>query len=134
MDSSKPFAFLDTHLIIARDSSLIVGNGQVETTHIRDTFASVWSDYTGELVTRWEPTKEDSVGGLSRTYVAYSNNPYTEHTLSYITEIGRDADNTPSVNTNEDIYNYGMASLYIFFKTSINYYNSENNIIDDPNM
>src|SRR5699024_6510088 len=43
-------------------------------------------------------------------------------------------DNTPSVNTNEDIYNYGMASLYIFFKTSINYYNSENNIIDDPDV
>lgn len=133
MDSFKPFAFLDTHLIIARDSSLIVGNGQVETYDIRNTFGSVWNDYTGENVTLWSAVSFGS-GGLARGYMGSRENPYTEHTLSYITEIGREADNTPSVNTNEDIYNYGMASLYIFFKTSIEYYNSENNIIDDPDV
>src|SRR5699024_9629053 len=108
----KPFAFLDVHLIIASGTSLIIGNGQIETEHIRNEFADLWSSFTGHNVTLWSSNTNNP--GLVRTYVAGVDNEYTQHSLSYITEIGREADNTPSVNTNEDIYNYGMASLYIF--------------------
>ena len=124
----KPFAFLDVHLIIASGTSLIIGNGQIETEHIRNEFADLWSSFTGHNVTLWSSNTNNP--GLVRTYVAGVDNEYTQHSLSYITEIGREADNTPSVNTNEDIYNYGMASLYIFFNTSIKYFESENNIVE----
>lgn len=124
----KPFAYLDVHLyqgdyIEPNATPLILGHGQEETDYVRDIFADSWKDYTGRDVRKWKPVN-DSSSGLSRAYVARQSNPYTPFTLSYIAEMPRPADidgERVAPLTDEEIYNYGIASIYFFFKTSVDY-------------
>ncbi|MFB4475230.1 M14 family zinc carboxypeptidase [Oceanobacillus caeni] len=124
----KPFAYLDVHMFQGHynepySAPLIIGHGQAETDDVRDIFADSWSKYTGQDFRKWKPINGSS-SGLSRAYVARQSNPYTPFTLSYITEMPRPVNidgKRVAPLSDEEIYNYGIASIYFFFKTSIDY-------------
>lgn len=124
MDSYKPFAYMDLHLIRSSEEAIIVGNGQGSTNSVRDLWADSWEEYLNKPVTRW-PGYTNLNAGLSRRYMRDQENPYTPVTLSYITEIARPTQEDSgfvSPLTDEEIYKVGISSIYLFFKTSIQYY------------
>ncbi len=134
MSEYKPFAYFDLHMIRGhqRDTYLILGNGQGETNAIRDEWADSWEEYTGKKVERWAGYV-NLAKGLSRRYMRDQENDYTPHTLSYITEIARPVAESAGFNaplSDEEIHSAGMASLYLFFKTSIDYFSNYNSLID----
>lgn len=125
----KPFAAIDMHMFqpeynVGYGRDLILANGQSATDNIRTVFRDSWSSYVNREVTVW--TNELSpTSGVLRAYVARHNNPHTPHTLSYITEIVRPAKINDTLVTNltkNQIYQFGIAALYIFLKTSIDYF------------
>ena len=124
MDKYKPFAYLDLHLIRSPEELIIVGNGQSATNDVRDLWADSWEEYLGKSVTRWAGY-ENLNPGLSRRYMRDQVNNYTPYTLSYITEIARPTEEDNGFVaplSDEEIYKVGMSSIYLFFKTSIQYY------------
>ncbi len=134
MDKCKPFAYFDLHMIRGhkRDIHLILGNGQGATNNVRDEWADSWEIYSGQKVERWAGYV-NLARGLSRRYMRDQVNDYTPHTLSYITEMSRPVAETAGFNaplTDEEIFNYGMASLYLFFRTSLDYFSTYNKIND----
>src|SRR5690625_5179528 len=126
MDRHTPFAYFDLHLIRGhqRDTHLIIGNGQPETNYIRDMWTESLSEYANQDVERWDGSPGIN-RGLSRRYMRDQANPHTPFTLSYISEISRPVQENAGFNaplSNEDIYKYGVANMYLFFKTSLDYY------------
>lgn len=129
----KPFSYLDMHMYQpdypnAQGNLTILGNGQSETNYLKTEWADAIRDQVEEEILVWIPNNGET-SGLARAYFARNNNAYTEHTLSYITEIVRPAyrnrDGTMTLIrklTNEEIYKIGMAHLHCFFHTSMNYY------------
>ncbi|GIO25084.1 phage tail protein [Oceanobacillus sp. J11TS1] len=129
IDKYKPFAYLDMHMFqpeysVGYGNKFIMANGQRETDNVRDLWRDSFENYSGEQMTIWNnPLAPDS--GLARAYAARQSNPYTPHTLSYITEFVRPAyvnDEFIEPLTKSEIFKYGTASLYLFFKTSIKYF------------
>lgn len=128
MDEFRPFAFLDIHLFGVEmegtnNKNLIIGNGQSSTNILRKTIADSWrvgSD--NEAVTEWPGTS--TLGkGLARTYMRDISNPYTNTTLSYITEMIRPTDTNPENPLSyKQMYQYGILSIYLFFKSSMDYF------------
>ncbi|WP_162985894.1 DUF2817 domain-containing protein [Virgibacillus sp. Bac330] len=141
MDFEKPFAFLDIHMFgSSMDSSngknLIVGNGQYETDKIRNLITDSLSLFARQPVVRW-PGFDRLLRGLARRYMRDRSNPHTKHTLSYITEIVRPRmlDNgLDAPLSDEEIMNYGMASLYLFFITSMEYYRQRKVELDNKQI
>lgn len=132
----QPFSYLDMHMFqhaynVAYGRNAILGYGQLETQHVRDAFAESWEAYIGEEITKWIPsTNPDS--GLSRTYVANLSNEHTPHTLSYITEIvlPTNYNNVYVEKLNkEQIYSYGISSLYLYLHTSVQYFDEHNAVV-----
>src|SRR5690625_4685231 len=126
MDRYKPFAYFDLHLIRGhkRDIHLIIGNGQPETNYIRDMWTESLSEYANQDVERWDGSPGIN-RGLSRRYMRDQANPHTPFTLSYQSEKYRPAQAQARLNeqfSDEDIYKYGVANMYLFFKTSLDYY------------
>lgn len=125
----KPFAYLDMHMFqpdysVGYGSKFILANGQRETDNVRDLWRDSFENYAGEKMTVWTNTLTPD-SGLARAYVARQTNPYTPHTLSYITEFVRPAyidGEFIEPLTKAEIFKYGTASLYLFFKTSIQYF------------
>ncbi|MFB4471835.1 phage tail protein [Oceanobacillus caeni] len=125
----KPFAYLDMHMFqpdysVGYGSKFILANGQRETDNVRDLWRDSFENYAGEKMTVWTNTLAPD-SGLARAYVARQTNPYTPHTLSYITEFVRPAyidGEFIEPLTKAEIFKYGTASLYLFFKTSIQYF------------
>lgn len=133
MDRYKPFAYLDIHLIRSEDELIIVGNGQGATNDVRDLWAESWESYLGKTVTRWAGFV-NLQKGLARRYMRDLDNDYTPYTLSYITEIARPTQEDRGFIaplTDEEIYRIGVSSMYLFFKTSIDYFSRYNSISDD---
>lgn len=136
MDIFEPFAFLDIHMMQSKfksnyENNIVIGNGQHETDDIFDRFADSLSTYAEQPVTQWRapPFKNPMNTGLARTYMRDQSNPHTPHTLSYIIELTRPIDRTKGMDaplSNREIMRYGMAGLYLFFQTSIEYYEEEN--------
>lgn len=144
-DKYKPFAYIDMHMfqpefstaygrrsIIA--SGQIQGGYQTETRPITLKWKDSFENYVDEVITRWtnflEPTSE-----LARGYFARRSNPWTPYTLSYITELVRPAivrGQMVRKLTNDEIFQWGTAHLYLFFKTSIEYFEVYNDISDKP--
>ncbi|GIO25157.1 phage tail protein [Oceanobacillus sp. J11TS1] len=129
IDKYKPFAYLDMHMFqpeysVGYGNKFILANGQRETNNVRDLWRDSFEAYAGEKMTIWtNPLAPDS--GLARGYAARQSNLYTPHTLSYITEFVRPAYiNGEFVEplSKTEIFKYGTASLYLFFKTSIKYF------------
>jgi hypothetical protein len=132
MDRYNIFAYLDLHMIRGHniDEYLIIGNGQNETNDVRDIWGDSLESYSGQPVTRW-PGYGNLKKGLARRYMRDKSNPYTPYTLSYITEMARPTDEVEGFNaplTNREIHKYGSASIYLFFKTSIDYFEQHNNV------
>lgn len=133
----KPFAYLDLHLQGSsmagnQGNNIIIGHGQNETTDIRDEIAESLEIYAGQPVTRWGggPGLKP---GLSRTFVRNQPNEYTPHTLSYINELTRPIERDNGMDaplSDEQIYSFGMASIYAFFDTSIDYFNRFNYVTE----
>lgn len=127
VESEKPFMFLDTHMFSSGMSSangknLIIGNGQYATSRIQDRIARSWSLYSGEGVQQWDPFWTEP-SGLAREFVRDQPNPHTPHTLSYITELIRPNHEVPNTPLSDiERMNNGIASLYFFFKTSMDYF------------
>ena len=121
MDKYPIFAYLDCHMIIGDEPRIILGHGQTATTYIRDEWLEELEEYIGYETTAWS----SSVGkGLSRRYMRDKENPYTDYTLSYITELSRPEIKDGELKaplTNEEIFKIGMANLFMFFKTSLQY-------------
>lgn len=126
VDTYKPFAYNDKHMFqqqytLNNGKNMIIGNGSYPTVSLRKQWANAWNLYAGEPVHEWEPNLA-SDSGLARAYVKKTKNPYTNQTLSYITEIVKPSTGFTPILSNEQIYSYGMASLYLFFRTSMDYY------------
>ena len=123
MDKYNIFAYLDCHLIISDEPRIILGHGQKATTNIRDEWLQDLEEYIGYETTAWSSSASK---GLSRRYMRDKENPYTDYTLSYITEISRPEKIDGVIKaplSDEEIFKIGMANLYLFFTTSINYIN-----------
>lgn len=135
----KPFATIDSHLFqpdydVAYGLNAIVASGQQGGGYqeVTEPYVLEWKEsmenYIGENITRWTNTvAKDS--GLLRAYMARQSNPHAPYTLSYITEIVRPAyrnrdgqDVLIRKLTDDQIYSYGMTHLYLFLKTSLEYY------------
>lgn len=126
VDTFKPFSFWDEHMFqqnydLAGGKNLIIGNGTYPTVSIRRKWANAWKMYSGETPHEWEPNLA-SDSGLARAYVKGTKNPYTNQTLAYITEIVKPSTGFTPILSLSDIYSYGMASVYLFFQTSMDYY------------
>lgn len=125
----KPFAYLDMHMFqpdynVGYGRRFIMANGQRETDDVRDVWRDSFEKYAGEEMTVWTNTLAPD-NGLARGYAARQSNPYTPHTLAYITEFVRPAyidGEFIEPLTKAEIFKYGTASLYLFFKTSIQYF------------
>ena len=136
----KPFSFLDMHMFqpdysVSYDRNAILASGQQDipgyqkaTLPYRDIWKESMENYLGEEITVWGNLLS-STSGLARGYFGRQKNPFTEFTLSYITEIVRPAYKNRDGEmklirklTNEEIYKYGFTHLYLFFKTSTQYY------------
>lgn len=136
MDEFQPFAFLDIHMMqsqyeASNGNNIVLGNGQPQTKEIYNTIADSLVLYAEQPVTRWgHPNYEDPVNpGLARTYMRNQKNPYTSHTLSYIIELSKPVQRITGLDAplgNSEIMKYGMAGLYLFFRTSIMYYEEQN--------
>lgn len=127
IDREKPFAFIDLHMFSegmdgTAGKKMIIGNGQYTTNHIRDLIGNSWERVTNEPAHRWDGYDNLS-SGLARRYVRDTNNPWTPETLSYIIEMKRTMASESVVwLTYDEIRANGMAVLYLFFKTSMMYY------------
>ncbi len=129
IDKYKPFAYVDMHMFqpeynVSYERRLILANGQRETDYVRDEWRASIENYLGEQITIWTNTLSPT-SGLARAYAARTVNPHTPHTLAYITELVRPADvrgERIEPLTKAEIFQYGTAQLYLFFKTSIDYY------------
>src|SRR5699024_1325726 len=121
MDKYPIFAYLDCHMIISDNPSIILGHGQLATTNIRDEWLEELEEYIGYETTAWS----SGVGkGLARRYMRDKDKPYTDYTLSYITELSRPEIKDGELKaplTDEEIFKIGMANLYLFFSTSLDY-------------
>lgn len=131
MDKYPIFAYLDSHLIRGhvRDVYLIVGNGQSATDDIKENWASSLENFSNQPVDRWSAYDNSLAMGLTRRYMRDKPNPYTPYTLSYITEIARPVNETAGFHaplTDEEIYQFGMANVYLFMKTSLEYFEQHN--------
>jgi hypothetical protein len=136
MDEFQPFAFLDIHMMQSqyeanKGNNIVLGNGQPQTNEIYDTIADSLVLYAEQPVTRWGyPNYDDPVNpGLARTYMRNQKNPYTPHTLSYIIELSKPVERRTGLDApleNSEIMKYGLAGLYLFFRTSIMYYEEQN--------
>lgn len=121
----KPFAFVDLHLIRGRnvEKYLMLESYNDRTSYIRDNWLNSLQKYSGFETGRW--LKGEGVDGLATKYMNEQSNEYTPYTLSYIVEIARPVEEKTGFIaplTDEEIYKFGMANLYLFFKTSIDYY------------
>lgn len=128
----KPFAFVDLHLIRGRnvENYLMLESYNDRTSYIRDNWLKSLQEYSGFNTGRW--LNGEGVHGLSTKYMNEQSNDYTPHTLSYIVEITRPVEETTGFIaplTDEEIYKFGSANLYLFFKTSIDYYLKYNGYI-----
>ena len=127
----KPFAYLDSHLIRTssdRSQLLIVGNGQPETNYLKEIWSNLLKIHSGYDVLQWEGY-ENLTKGLSRRFMRDQQNDYTPYTLSYITEITRPVNETRGFVaplTDYEIYNFGMVNIFLFLKTSIQYFKEHN--------
>src|SRR5690625_5835273 len=82
------------------------------------------SEYANQDVERWDGSPGIN-RGLSRRYMRDQANTHTPYTLSYISEISRPVQENAGFNaplSDEDIYKYGVEKMYLFFKTSLDYY------------
>src|SRR5690554_46489 len=128
LQEHRPFAAIDLHMFqpaydVAYGRNLIWAGLHPETHYVRDRIVESIEAYAGQEVTVWTnvPTPES---GLLRTFVGYQSNPYTPFTLSYISEIVRPARINGQLEhplSFEEIYKYGVANLYLFCRTSIDY-------------
>lgn len=127
VDTYKPFSFLDAHMFqqeysLADGKNLILGNGEAGNTALRKRLAQSWFLHTGHEVQEWTPDVMLPTSGLARRYVRDTINPHTSQTLSYITELVKKSTGFPEILTQEQIYSYGMAFLYLFYKTSMDFF------------
>lgn len=129
VEKYTPFAYVDCHMFqgnydVAYGNNLIIGHGHDEVEHLRDAIADSWEQYTGMTVTRWNKVNSDE-SGLARAFVARTPNPWTPYTLAYITELCRPSD-VDGVRiaplTDDQILQFGVASLYFFLKSSTQYF------------
>lgn len=133
IDREQPFAYMNNHLMTPetprnQNNVLIIGNGQGATNYVKEDWINSLAYYTGHSVTNWAGSTNLS-RGLSRRYVRDLNNPYTSNTLSYITEITRPQQfENGSISrpiSDEQIYNYGFANVYLFMITSLKYFDEQ---------
>ncbi|MED3655574.1 DUF2817 domain-containing protein [Heyndrickxia sporothermodurans] len=139
MDEFKPFAFLDIHMMQSNfdasgGNNIAMGYGQTQTKQVFDSFAKLLSQYSGQSITKWRaPPYENPINtGLARTYMRNQTNPYTPYTLSYIIELAKPVKRTTGLDaplSDSQIMKYGMAGMYLFFYTSIMYFEEYNNNI-----
>src|SRR5699024_652544 len=135
-----PFTFVDMHMYqpdygVAYGRRAIMASGQQNiegyqnaTLKYRNEWKNSLENYMGEEITSWSNLLGET-SGLARGFFGRQENPYTKFTLSYITELPRPAYRNREgemklirLLTNEEFYKYGFAHVYLFFKTSMMYY------------
>lgn len=130
----KPFAYVDLHLIRGhkREIHLMVESYNDRISYIRDNWLKSLQNYSGYSTGRW--LSGEGVDGLAVKYLTNQDNDYTPETLAYIVEITRPVEEVNGFFapfTDQEIYKFGMANLYLFFRTSIEYFMKYNgNLID----
>ncbi|SER58733.1 M14 family zinc carboxypeptidase [Salipaludibacillus aurantiacus] len=135
VEKLKPFAYLDCHLMAAREDEgqsqpdLVVGNMHDSNLHVRDFIADSLSSYTSQSVGTWDSSTNEARKGLSRRYMSATENPYTPETLSIISEMYRPVDfgdGVVQILSDEEIMKAGMATVYFFFKAASDYFYTHN--------
>jgi hypothetical protein len=128
MDSMKPFAFLDIHLMRngmdgSDDLMYILGNGQSAMNILRNSIIKTWEFYTSDPIKTWSGP---SATGLARHYMKEQTNPHTKETLSYISEIVRPVDygggGLDAPLSDSQIMEAGMYIVYLFFLSSMEFF------------
>lgn len=128
MDTYKPFSFCDLHMCVydypdRGGKNLILGNGRDDTDALRIKLAQSWAMNSGQPVHEWDGSIMAEDSGLARKYASKISTPYATYPLAYITEMVRPSTEFPNTPlNNEQIMEYGLSSLYLFFKTSMDYY------------
>lgn len=124
MNDYEYFAHLDLHMMypgypLVDNQNFVVANENYSLQHIQNDYASKWQNHTGTDVMRWEvqPERHQMVRG----YSIDKPNPYTPHTLPFMTEIMRPTTDAVLL-TDEEIYKYGCYSLYEFFNIAEKYF------------
>lgn len=120
MDDYDYFAHLDCHMMFPGYSMVdneyfVVANENYDAQLYQNLMANRWETHTGTDVMRWSVQTERQQ--MVRGYSIDKSNPYTPYTLPFMTEIMRPT-NDAVLLSNEEIYNYGFASLYEFFNTA----------------
>lgn len=128
----KPFAFLSCHLISKKPPSLEVHTADRRLDDIKKLFMDSWSRFSGEeVLDHRHPGFENPT--IDYPYFSSLENDYTPYTLSFLTEIGQ-WEIAHQGNSLEDIYFYGMGSLYIYFKTADIFFKQFNEDANDNGM
>lgn len=127
-DQHQVFSALDMHLfqVDYNDKPMIMAGSQRETEKYRNLWADSIRSYTNKELTVWtNPETPNPASGLMRRYFSFRNNIFTPHTLSYITEFVRPTRVGSSIVrplSDREIFKFGSASLYLFFRTSLQYF------------
>lgn len=118
----EPFACLDLHLMQPSFNThdLIYGVGSNSHWLILQKMANDLELYMGDPCRRWRPSSSSN-SGLLRSFWARLNNPHTNDTISFISEITREKDGDYHY-TNSEIMKAGMAQIYIFLKRVTRYF------------
>lgn len=121
-----PFAHMDLHLfqpnggIGLEGYDLIMGTEIEQTQSNMHNIANALEEYTGYEVNRWDiqPERHHMVRGST----TFRKNQFTGTTMTFLSEIERPDSHTNQAVSDAQIYEWGNAFLYIFFKEAIEYY------------
>lgn len=125
MNDYNYFAHLDTHMMypgypLVNNENYVVANENYNLQGLQNRYADNWQKHTGTSVMRWDVQSERFQ--MVRGYSIDKKNPYTPHTLPFMTEIMRPI-HDQTLLTDEEIYKYGFYSLYEFFNIAEAYLN-----------
>ncbi|SFM27210.1 Zinc carboxypeptidase [Gracilibacillus orientalis] len=135
IDKYKPFFYLDCHLMAPRKDGgqnyqdMIVGNVDHESDLYRDFIAKSLSVYANREVEQWNQHNNREHNGLSRRYLFNKPNPFTPNSFPFILELYRPVKNKDGIVaylTDQEIYQFGIGAMYLFFKSAIHYYLTNN--------
>jgi len=120
----KPFSFLSCHLTPKKPPSLEIHSADDRLNGIKRMFMDEWSSFTGESVLDHKHPGFDNPT-IDYPYFSSLSNDYTPYNLSFLTEIGQ-WEITNQGNSLEDVYYYGMSSLFIFFNITNVFFKQHN--------
>jgi predicted deacylase len=125
VNSEKPFAFLDMHLMSPNltEHEFVFSYGHPKTRFLMKNVADSFTAKTGHPCNFWINHSNPNTTTNSRFWAAGRQSPNTDVVISAITEISRF-----ETFMNDEVMEYGLLQQYLFCKYAINYH--KNNAIE----